>query len=58
MIIWRIITHEGEGDYGLVVGVVLDQDGSHSADQALATWNNAHPSYQGDTAMTVDYMTI
>lgn len=36
---------------GLVVGIVVNQDGTMSADTALSEWNAANPSYQGDTAM-------
>jgi hypothetical protein len=58
MKVWKILVHEGEGDYGLCVGVVLDQNGSHSADEVLAAWNNANPSYQGDTAAAGPFMSI
>jgi hypothetical protein len=48
-----------DGGYGgLCVGVVIDQDGSHTNEQVLTAWNNANPSYQGDTAMDGPFLTI
>jgi hypothetical protein len=58
MKVWKILTHEGEGDYGLCVGVVLDPEGNHSADEVLSAWNKANPSYLGDTAMAGPFLQL
>lgn len=50
MKVFKILVDEGEGDYSLCVGVVVNQDGNLSSDDALSAWNTANPSYQGDTA--------
>lgn len=34
----------------VVVGIVVDKHGTLSPDAALQAWNNAQPSYGGDTA--------
>jgi len=51
--VWKIM-------YGslVVVGLVLDTYGSHSANEALSAWNSAHPSYQGDSAESGPFMEI
>jgi hypothetical protein len=58
MKVWKILTHQGEGDYGLCVGVVLDSNGSHNADEVLSAWNAANPSYQGDTAASGPFLEL
>jgi hypothetical protein len=58
MKVWKILTHQAEGDYGLCVGVVLDSSGSHSADEVLVAWNKANPSYLGDTAAAGPFLEL
>ena len=40
------------GESGVVVGIVVNQDGTMTEDAALSLWNSQQPSYQGDTAMS------
>ena len=42
----------------VVVGIVVDKDGSKSSDDALAAWNAANPSYQGDSAEEGRFLSI
>ena len=56
MKVFKILVHEGEGDYGLCVGVVVNQDGNLSESEALDAWNQDNPSYQGDTAMAGPFL--
>jgi len=58
MKVWKILVHEGEGDYGLCVGVVLDTTGSYSADEVLSSWNAANPSYVGDEALAGPFLEL
>lgn len=41
-----------------VVGLVVDESGSHTDDEALEAWNNANPSYQGESAESGPFITI
>jgi hypothetical protein len=45
MKVWKIM-------YGgsVVVGIVVNKDGSKSSDEVLAAWNAANPGYQGESA--------
>ena len=56
MKVWKIYAPSEEGDYSLCVGLVLDQNGSHTESEVLSAWNNANPSYQGDHAAAGPYM--
>jgi len=58
MKVWKILTHEGECDYGLCVGVVLDGSESHNANEVLDAWNKANPSYLGDTAAEGPFLSL
>ena len=58
MKVWKILDHEGEGDYGLCVGVVLDPNENHSADEVLSHWNSSNPSFKGDTAAAGPFISI
>ena len=42
----------------VVVGLVVDQNGSHSADDCLNAWNAANPSYQGESAESGPFVTV
>jgi len=41
-----------------VVGIVLDEKGTHSSDDALNAWNNANPNYAGTRAESTPFITI
>lgn len=39
-----------------VVGIVVSKDGTTGGDQALSAWNNANPSYEGDSAESAPFL--
>jgi len=39
-----------------VVGIVVSKDGNTNSDQALANWNSANPSYEGDSAESAPFL--
>jgi hypothetical protein len=41
----------------VVVGIVVNKDGKMSPQSALDYWNNAQPSYQGDSAERALFLT-
>jgi hypothetical protein len=43
---------------GVVIGFVINPSGNASSDAALSAWNNANPSYQGDTAEDARFVQI
>ena len=42
----------------VVVGIVVDKDGSHSNEDALEAWNSKNPSYQGDSAEEAPFLEV
>ena len=50
MIVFKILYDE------VCVGIVVSQDGTLTPDEAKQIWNEANPSYAGDSAIPAEFI--